>query len=143
MWKSHHPPTQVVKLSSPLGPPWGIPRSLLGQWRYSDLQKQHPNQFNLDGAVRWDGGVSRMCDTLQYTNGLHSFQPPELFFLSSSRMRRFGSQLGGTDFLPLRLPLCGLHHLSGSRFPRHPSTSRLKAWALLSRANLYLQGIRL
>ena len=65
------------------------------------------------------------------------------FFLSSSRMRRFGSQLGGTDFLPLRLPLCGLHHLSGSRFPRHPSTSRLKAWALLSRANLYLQGIRL
>lgn len=27
--------------------------------------------------------------------------------------------------------------------PRHPSTSRLKAWARLSRANLYLQGIRL
>ena len=143
MWESHHPPTQVVKVSSPLGPPWGIPRFLLGQRRHSDLQKQHPKQFNLDGAARWAGGVSIMCDTLQYTNGLHSFQPTELLFLSSSRMGRFGSQLGGTDFLPLQLPFCGLHHLSGSRFPRHPATSQLKAWALLSRANLYLQGIRL
>lgn len=104
MWESHHPPTQVVKVSSPLGPPWGIPRFLLGQRRHSDLQKQHPKQFNLDGAARWAGGVSIMCDTLQYTNGLHSFQPTELLFLSSSRMGRFGSPWGGQTFC-----LCGSH----------------------------------
>lgn len=114
-----NPTTHLPKWSSSV-PHWGHPEASHAPCCDSEdtatLQKQHPNEFNLDGAARWNGGESRTCDTLQYTNGLHSFQPTELLFSSSSRMGRFGSQLGGTDFLPLWLPLRGLHHLSGSRF---------------------------
>lgn len=80
------------------------------------LQKQHPNQFNLDGAARWNRGVSRTFDTLQYTNGLHSFPTYRTVVFELLQDGQVWKPVGGTDFLPLRLLLHGLHHLSGSRF---------------------------
>lgn len=52
MWESHHPPNQVVQLSSPLGATLRHLTLPAVTVRIAALQKQHPNRFNLDGTAR-------------------------------------------------------------------------------------------
>lgn len=143
MWESHHPPTQVVKLSSPLGPPWGIPCSLLWQWRHSDTAETASQRIQPGRSCKVKRGRIQNVRHSAVHKWSALFPTYRTVVFELLQDGQVWKPVGGDRLSAFVAPAPWSSSLVWLPLPRHPSTSRLKAWALLSRANLYLQGIRL
>ena len=136
-----NPTIHLTKWSSSVphwGPPWGISRSLLWQWGQQHCRNSIPTNLTWM-ELQGEKGVYPECATLGNIkwSGLFPTYRTIVFTLLHDGQGLEASW--GDRLFASAAPALRSSSLVWLPFPRHPSTSWLKAWALLSRENLYLQ----